>query len=466
MKKTKICVLACFLLACLISCKDKDEDVGGHAYDPSKPVVVGSFYPESGNIRERIVIKGQNFGNDPSKVRVLFKDDITERSALVIGAAGEAIYCLAPRQNPGDNDIRVVIEDSDTIQADMTFRYSLTENISTIINGTGGWVNPAEHPVTDGKLSEAYTDYISGVAALGGGTGIVFGNSDAQYQNVRYWSESDDVILLLQQNFAAGKPAISEDKDDVYAVKFDAPYTIYRYSRENGWAPYRVGEISSVFESAGVLQSSSYLGSLTFGKESDRLYFCDSYGVFGYYDLTNQEAKIVNIDLEGIRDYSGMGTGGYASFEKMAYMVYDKRKDCFYYSAPWSYAIYKIDGDGQHAELWAGNPSRSQVIDGTLLDCAFKMPHSLTLDDDGNIYVCDGSRNGGFVIRKISTDGFVSTVAGTVHDNLPGSGDRLAIDGAPLQARFIYPVAIDYDGEGAFYIGEGWGRRLRKYAVE
>ncbi len=43
----------------------------------------------------------------------------------------ETIYCLAPRQLPGGNHIKVVVEDKEVI-TDATFEYEQAQNVSTI----------------------------------------------------------------------------------------------------------------------------------------------------------------------------------------------------------------------------------------------------------------------------------------------------------------------------------------------
>jgi DNA-binding beta-propeller fold protein YncE len=94
------------------------------------------------------------------------------------------------------------------------------------------------------------------------------------------------------------------------------------------------------------------------------------------------------------------------------------------------------------------------------------MPHGMTVDVDGNIYVTDGSRARGQSIRKISIhSGYVSTVAGQKINSLPA--ETSLVDGrTPAEAIFRLPRDIAFDGGGAFYIVDGWGRRLRKYAIE
>jgi sugar lactone lactonase YvrE len=98
------------------------------------------------------------------------------------------------------------------------------------------------------------------------------------------------------------------------------------------------------------------------------------------------------------------------------------------------------------------------VVNGYVGECSFAQPNGLTLDEDGNIFVCDGFN--AYVIRKISIiNNYVSIVAGAI--NAAGQ-----IDGNPADARFNYPYDIANDGEGNYWIAEGWGCAVRKYAVE
>ena len=91
------------------SCKDSSNSASGTIYDPSKPVTVESFMPEGGKLREKVIVKGSNFGNDKSKIKVYFVDGTAERQATIINVDGETIYCLAPLQLPGGNHIKVIV---------------------------------------------------------------------------------------------------------------------------------------------------------------------------------------------------------------------------------------------------------------------------------------------------------------------------------------------------------------------
>jgi DNA-binding beta-propeller fold protein YncE len=75
----------------------------------------------------------------------------------------------------------------------------------------------------------------------------------------------------------------------------------------------------------------------------------------------------------------------------------------------------------------------------------------ITIDEPGNIYVTDWKNRR---IRKISTAGQVSTVAGNGHIGF--------VNGSPAVAEFFNPSGIAMDKQGNLYVGD-WNR-IRKIA--
>jgi sugar lactone lactonase YvrE len=96
-----------------------------------------------------------------------------------------------------------------------------------------------------------------------------------------------------------------------------------------------------------------------------------------------------------------------------------------------------------------------QLVDGPGRDARFDWPSSLAVDAAGTIYVADTDNH---VIRKITPDGMVSTLAGGFggHD---GGGSA---DGIGRQARFNYPSGIAVDLNGFIYVADQGNATVRK----
>lgn len=112
-------------------------------------------------------------------------------------------------------------------------------------------------------------------------------------------------------------------------------------------------------------------------------------------------------------------------------------------------SIRKITSDGFVTTL-AGN-GKFSFADGVGRDATFNAPGGIALDRHGNLYVADYLNNS---IRRVSTSGEVRTIAGKV--------DKGFADGRPSEARFHYPFGIAVDREGLIYVGDQYNHRIRK----
>jgi endonuclease/exonuclease/phosphatase family metal-dependent hydrolase len=87
-----------FLLILFSSCEGEKKEIS-NPYDPSKPVILESFKPLQGGVREKVILKGENFGVDPENIKVYFNN----AKASVISSSGDNIYVLVPRM-PGESN--------------------------------------------------------------------------------------------------------------------------------------------------------------------------------------------------------------------------------------------------------------------------------------------------------------------------------------------------------------------------
>ena len=89
-------------------------------------------------------------------------------------------------------------------------------------------------------------------------------------------------------------------------------------------------------------------------------------------------------------------------------------------------------------------------LDGPAASATFNFPHGVTVDDQGNVYVADLNNHS---IRKITTDGMVSTLA--------GSGSPGFANGNGTSARFHDPRGVAVDEEGNVYVADHDNHRIR-----
>ncbi|WP_026260880.1 NHL repeat-containing protein [Spirosoma luteum] len=83
-------------------------------------------------------------------------------------------------------------------------------------------------------------------------------------------------------------------------------------------------------------------------------------------------------------------------------------------------------------------------------------PGGVTIDGTGNVFIADALNHR---IRKVATNGIITTVAGNGTVNYGG-------DGGPATAASLYnPVGVAFDGTGNFYIADQQNQRIRKVAT-
>ena len=123
-----------------------------------------------------------------------------------------------------------------------------------------------------------------------------------------------------------------------------------------------------------------------------------------------------------------------------------------------NFAIRKIESGT--VTVLAGDPAMPGSSDSP---AEFSGPSGLTVDASGNVYVTDSSTPttaSNNLIRKISPDGTVTTIAGIAGPS--GSGFNDSTD--PHQATFNLPSGIAVDGSGNIYIADSGNNVIRMIA--
>lgn len=110
--------------------------------------------------------------------------------------------------------------------------------------------------------------------------------------------------------------------------------------------------------------------------------------------------------------------------------------------------VRKVTSDGQVSTV-AGS-STPGYLDGTTANARFSGLSGIVIDASGNLYVCDE-----YKVRRIAPDGTVTTVAGTTPGNMDGPGSS---------AQFSYLLGITMDAGGAIYLAQSDGP-IRKIII-
>lgn len=185
----------------------------------------------------------------------------------------------------------------------------------------------------------------------------------------------------------------------------------------------------------------------------------DSSGVVYVADTKNH--KIRKIDTAGnVTTYAGTGTRGYAggnrltaTFGNPTDIEIDSDGNLFVVDHT-TYLIRKITPAGQVINF-AGTANLVGSADGPGASATFNRPYGLAIDSNNNIFVADEHNH---LIRKIDPNGVVSTFAGT--------GTFGSLDTVASHSQFNYPWDLTFDKDGNLYIGDGENECIRKIATD
>lgn len=166
-----------------------------------------------------------------------------------------------------------------------------------------------------------------------------------------------------------------------------------------------------------------------------------------------QGCIIIKIATDGtVTNFAGSGTkssidgkGTAASFNMPVGLAVDGQGNIFVVDEG-SNEIRKVTPDGTVTTI-AGNGSRG-AQDGKGSAATFDDPTGVVVDASGNLYIGDFNNA---IIRKITPDGTVSTIAGNRKSGL--------VDGIGTASQFLLPQDLAIDNSGNIYVADGWAVR-------
>jgi uncharacterized protein (TIGR03437 family) len=257
-----------------------------------------------------------------------------------------------------------------------------------------------------------------------------------------------------------GGPATSAQISRPYGIAIDGAGNLYIADYDN----HRIRRVST----GGVITTVAGKGTGGFSGDgglatSALLWFphgvsVDDSGTLYIADLYNNRIRKVSpagiiSTLAGTGSSGFSGDGGPATNAQLAY-PYSAAVDGagnVYIADRQNHRIRRVSPAGMITTVAGkGTGSDSGSDGGPATSAILNFPSDVALDAAGNIYIPDGTLR----IRKVSTSGMITTVAG---NGLQYSGDG----GPAASAQLFNPYGVAADATGNFYIADSRNYRIR-----
>lgn len=417
------------------------EDKKSTAFDPNQPVKFIEFMPDSGGIRTKFIVKGSNFGEDKSQVKVFFKDEVgNEREALVLGIKPDVIYAQVPKQAGGESHVRVEVsgKEAELSSTEKTFKYIVTSSVSTVVG------KAKEGGNKDGTLSETTFNNPRYVAVDNDDNVFIF-DSDGR---TRLSSIGQNKTITLLDGMVINQPLfVDKERKQLFGPCDNATaFGCFLFDANVSWVAEKMGHISNGWMHSVVLdpvdstfivyrQNTGELWTQPFDKNKKT--------------LSISKAKRIGTLFSG----GANGLCAYNPVDKYVYCVLHSRSAVYRFKLKRDADNWPaLDGDIEEYIPGAGAGFR----DGDVQEAQFSEPRGIAIDKEGNLYIADVNNNR---IRKVDTKlNVVTTIA--------GSGTAGYKDGDPLEAQFNTPVGVYLDKNEFLYIADEKNHCIRKLAIE
>jgi sugar lactone lactonase YvrE len=423
MKFMALCLMAGLFV--LPSCK-KDKET-----DPTPPPVVANptlqaISPSAGPKNTLVAISGTNFGTNSAVLRVYFNNV----QASIQSVSDTLITALVP-VNAGTGTVK--LEKNSTSVNGPAFEYYVTNRVITFAGSTQGFA--------DGNASAARFNIVSGVVKDAAGNLFV---CDRDNHRIRKITPQGVV-----STFAGGTMGYADGTGS--AARFNQPYCITIDGAGNLYVGDRINHSIRKITTAGVvttLAGNGTSGDATGTGSAAR--FNEPIGIVSDAAGTLYVADYINAKIKKVTP-----AGVVTTYQNIvAFGLALDAAGNLYGTGYYNHYVYKYSSTGAYSVV-AGSNGASGNLDGTGTAAQFNFPSGITVDANGNLYVCDAMNHR---IRKITAAGVVTTLAG----NDPG-----VMDGIGSGASFDTPLGICSDfANNVVYVADFNNNRIRKLIID
>ncbi|MGI6047020.1 MAG: hypothetical protein ACOYEG_03290 [Petrimonas sp.] len=481
-----------FFMGMFFSCKE-DGQTNFQAFDPTKPIEITGFYPDSGGIATPFIIEGSNFGSDTTGMKVYFVDTLgVKHMAGLVGSNGQKIYAFVPKLTYLRR-MEIMVErtkkDGGIVsgKANDNFFYKTQTSVSTVV----GKPEPNNNnvPTLGGDFTTATfsapfaiclddEDNIFVVerswSAQGHGShqGARNDKNEGVGSNIVLVDTKGQTVLVMRYGANhSNAPAYSDESgNEAVYVPEDAGLYYYQMMKSLSYAPRHRSLILSE-ETRNVIEG-NWKYSFVVNKLDNLVYTVMWRGqLVRFNPVTRNVEVLLDKVVPDAPNAHGSGNGS------NTYCVFSPLEPNMLYMALEDYNMIKrVDisdlGDKDKA-TYAGEPYAGRALiegpvngrgweDGLLENARFFAPKQMAFTSDGKLYIAD---NNNHCIRIIDT---------TVPKNIATVNTAIGLpqspgfqDGGPEFAKFWYPTGVAVNSDGSIiYVADSKNHVIRKLSIE
>ena len=480
------------LIGIQMSCKDDKVD-NYEAFDPSKPIEITSFYPDSGGIATPMIIRGKNFGSDTTGMKVFFEDSLgVKHEAGLVSSNGSMIYAMVPKLTYL-KELKISVERQERANkviagiANDPFLYKTQTTVSTVV----GKPEPDNNNVrtlggdfTSATLSVPNAiclDDEDNIFIVERGFGTQNGGGSKQEpkndlgdnvkSNLVLADTKNETVLVMRYGVGISNASAFSDEEGNEAVYVPEDSGLYFYSMNKAlsYAPRRRSLITD--EKTKDIVEGNWKYSFVVNKIDNMVYTVMYKGQLIRFNPTTRAVEVLldKVTPDVVNAKGEQGTNAYAVFSPIdPNMLYISQEDFNIISRVDIADLGGKDKATYKGEMYAGKSIVDGPVggrgweDGLLENARFEAPKQIAFTNDGKLYIADTSNH---CIRVIDTTAPKDKATVNTAIGLPGSAGFQ--DGGPEMAKFNFPtgVAVSADGE-IVYVADSRNNVIRKLSVE